>query len=107
MQRTFGITVDERDALIATQEGLCAICRIAPIRHLDHNHEAAQLRGGLCGPCNMGLGQFADDPQRLIAAARYLMRHGAPKKGLAAVIDIGYWTGPSPLEANLVRHMAS
>lgn len=107
LRRTFGISVDERDALFAEQDGLCAICRSAPIKHIDHNHETAAIRGGLCGPCNMGLGQFVDDPKRLVAAARYLMRHGAPKEGAAAVIDISYWTGPSPLEANLRRHSAS
>jgi len=107
LRRMFGITIEERDALFAEQEGVCAICRHRSIKHIDHNHATDDIRGGLCGPCNMGLGQFEDDPERLIAAARYLMRHGSPKKGTAAVIDIGYWAGPSPLEANLARHLAS
>lgn len=107
LKRTFGITVEARDALFAAQGGLCAICQTAPIKHIDHNHATNEIRGGLCGRCNMGLGQFEDDPSRLLAAARYLHRHGVPAKRVAPVIDIAYWTRPSPLEANLRRHLAS
>jgi len=107
LQRKFGITSVERDAMLEAQGGLCAICRSDKPTHTDHNHATGELRGLLCTGCNLGLGQFKDDPQRLIAAVRYLMRHGAPKKGAAAVMDISHRTGPSPLEANVRWHLAS
>jgi hypothetical protein len=78
LRRTFGLGLFEFDALLTSQGGLCAICRKAPVKHLDHNHETGAVCGGLCGPCNMGLGQFRDDPARLMAAARYLRKHEVP-----------------------------
>ena len=75
LKRTFGLTAAQHEALLAAQDGSCAICRDAPVQHIDHNHETGRVRGGLCGPCNMGLGQFRDDPSRLEAAAAYLRWH--------------------------------
>jgi hypothetical protein len=105
LRRTFGLSIAERDDLFAAQGGLCAICRARPIRHIDHDHPTGQLRGGLCGPCNMGLGQFEDDPQRLRAAARYLDMHR--QSALRLVMDAGWWGGESPIEVHLRKHLAS
>lgn len=66
--------------LRAQQQGRCAICGIteelAPKGrlHVDHDHESNAVRGLLCGLCNTGLGQFKDDPKRLVAAINYLQR---------------------------------
>ena len=75
LKRTFGLTPNELAELIASQDGLCAICRSRLPRHVDHDHHTGALRGVLCGPCNMGLGQFRDDPALLGAAATYLRQH--------------------------------
>src|SRR3954452_15210462 len=75
LKKTFGLTPESLAALIDGQGGTCAICQ-GPPQHIDHDHATGKVRGVLCGPCNMGLGQFADDPKRLMLAATYLRRHG-------------------------------
>jgi hypothetical protein len=75
LKRTFGLAPEDLAALIEAQAGTCAICD-GPPQHIDHDHATGKVRGVLCGPCNMGLGQFQDDPARLRTAATYLDRHG-------------------------------
>lgn len=75
-QYHYGISPEDFDALLASQEGRCPICGSDVHRakgwHLDHDHVTGKVRGILCGPCNNGLGNFNDDPARLRAAAEYL-----------------------------------
>lgn len=55
------------------QKGLCGICKSVMIRPLlDHCHKTMEVRGLLCSNCNVGLGQFKDDPDLLRAALSYL-----------------------------------
>lgn len=78
--KTFGVTLEEMEQLLAKQGWVCAICG-EPISdkrgyapHVDHDHESGRVRGILCFHCNTGLGQFKDDPARLLAAIHYLNR---------------------------------
>ena len=41
----------------------------------DHNHETEQFRGWLCHKCNLGLGNFADNIERLESAKQYMEKH--------------------------------
>lgn len=72
--RRFGLSDEDYEALFSRQDGRCAICQVAFIKtpHIDHNHATGSVRGLLCGPCNQGVGQFDDSPERLAAAIRYL-----------------------------------
>lgn len=61
--------------MFAAQGGLCAVCRIAPAAHVDHDHATGRVRGLLCFNCNGGLGQFRDDVKVMQRAIRYLSDH--------------------------------
>jgi hypothetical protein len=39
---------------------------------MDHNHELKTFRGWLCRKCNLGCGNFKDNPELLEKAAKYL-----------------------------------
>ena len=74
------LTEQELDAMIAAQDGLCAICGCPPsgddrVLFIDHCHATDVTRGLLCRTCNCGLGQFKDSPALLDAAKAYLLRH--------------------------------
>jgi hypothetical protein len=77
--RRWGWTVEMYDSVFAAQSGLCAICRkpVEGTMQADHEHiSPPKPRGLLCNQCNLGLGQFSDDPKTLEEAASYLRRHG-------------------------------
>jgi hypothetical protein len=81
--RRWGITPEQYDAMLAAQDGGCAICAEPPGTenlHIDHDHACCPgqrscgkcLRGLLCSNCNTALGLFCDDTALLRAAQRYL-----------------------------------
>lgn len=66
----------EADALFRDEMGLtaCQICGHEDDLHVDHVHETGELRGLLCRRCNVGIGFFQDDIDRLRCAITYLQR---------------------------------
>jgi hypothetical protein len=66
--------VDMAKALEARQITECIICGESQERQLaiDHDHKTGEVRGALCMRCNIGIGQFRDDPELLRLAALYL-----------------------------------
>lgn len=81
-----GLSSAEFEARFDAQGRSCAICRSVTANgagwHIDHDHACCPtstdrrcgecFRGILCHGCNVGLGHFGDDPDRLLAAIRYL-----------------------------------
>lgn len=75
LRRTFGLTLEEYEQLLAAQGGRCAICRAEPGNislHGDHDHETGRVGGLLCFRCNGGAGQFKEDIELLARAIDYL-----------------------------------
>jgi hypothetical protein len=79
LQRKFGITSAQYDAMLAKQDFKCAICHsdnpAAPRGGrfaVDHCHATGRVRGLLCSNCNTGLGRFKDNTQFLRSAIEYL-----------------------------------
>ena len=76
-KRLSGVSPEQYEAMFKDQRGLCAICGIHQdfverAFSADHNHKTGAIRALLCGRCNMGLGFFKDNPDRLRKAAEYL-----------------------------------
>ena len=82
LKKSYGIGLDEYQAMFDRQGGVCAICKGkestvdnngAPRRMpVDHCHKTGKIRGLLCTQCNRGLGMFGDSADRLRAAAEYV-----------------------------------
>lgn len=78
LREHFAISGRDYDDLLAKQNGSCGICNKKPgKRHLsvDHDHETGEIRGLLCGWCNLGLGRFRDNAILLRAAIKYLHKY--------------------------------
>lgn len=72
LKRKYGLTLEAFDDLLASQGGGCAICGKPDVDNVDHDHVTGGVRGILCWNCNIAIGQFEDDADRVIAAAAYL-----------------------------------
>lgn len=71
----YGITEQQFDEMLEDQGGCCAICKSKDNGFaVDHCHNSGAVRGILCQKCNKGIGLLGDDPNVIIAAARYLER---------------------------------
>lgn len=81
----YGLTVQQYDEMLASQNGVCAICERPPGKKrlcVDHDHLCCPgikscgkcVRGLLCDRCNRGIGLFGDSPQALKKAIRYLKK---------------------------------
>lgn len=88
IERNYNLTRDQYVSISEAQNWRCAICDTEKVGskadklHVDHDHSCCSgarscgkcVRGLLCARCNAGLGAFSDDPDRLLAAAAYLLQ---------------------------------
>lgn len=87
LRRLYNITPEQFDTLLEKQGGGCAVCGSkvsgsVKSFHVDHDHSCCPgpkscgkcVRGVLCHHCNAALGAMRDDPDRLAAAAAYILR---------------------------------
>ena len=85
LKNTYGLSVEEFNALIIEQNNRCAICfkeetatdkngKLKPLC-VDHCHTTGKIRALLCNSCNCMLGFSKDDTATLFAAIQYLKKH--------------------------------
>jgi hypothetical protein len=79
LRRKFGLSLEQAEALLVSQGGVCALCG-QPIGGwgrrgggvVDHCHTTGRVRGILHSLCNTGLGAFRDSSELLRRAIGYL-----------------------------------
>lgn len=78
MRFRYGLTPERWAQMLEEQQGLCYLCG-EPLPdgkraiHVDHDHACCRgsrscgtcIRGLACNDCNLGIGLFGDDPERL------------------------------------------
>lgn len=83
LKKNFGITLEDYDLMLESQNGMCAICKMSEsIKHhstgdvqplvVDHDHKTGEVRGLLCTRCNKGIGLLMHNSQFLKNAIDYL-----------------------------------
>jgi hypothetical protein len=77
LKSTYGLTIETYEQMLASQKHQCAICGFDFTTqdknpHVDHDHVTGQVRGILCHPCNLMLGQAKDNITTLKNAISYL-----------------------------------
>lgn len=97
VEKVYGLTAAEYDALLAAQGGRCAICRQRPGKKrlaVDHDHTTGAVRGLLCSRDNHELLGAGFDSEAKLSAAVHYLRHPpasgawwAPETGLIVEIQ--------------------
>jgi hypothetical protein len=73
LKQKYGITLEEKERMVADQGNRCAICtEVMIIPHVDHCHITGKVRKLLCSSCNMALGFLKDNIMILEKAIKYL-----------------------------------
>ena len=78
LERKYGMTQADWDAMYAAQGGVCAICKVPGRvgKHgklaVDHCHATGRVRGLLCTPCNVSIGILGETPEQWEVVLKYL-----------------------------------
>tara|TARA_Y100000748_G_C15194748_1_gene370939 strand:+ start:33 stop:569 length:537 start_codon:yes stop_codon:yes gene_type:complete len=77
--RQYGIDINRYKQILESQNYACAICgstetgsKLQKNFSVDHCHKTEKVRGLLCKPCNIMLGEAKDNPRILSRAIEYL-----------------------------------
>lgn len=87
LKAKYKMTLDQFNAMFAAQGSQCLLCKTPESERwcVDHDHNCCPTKGGyiktcgecvrgiLCNDCNLGLGNFKDNPDALLEAYAYLM----------------------------------
>lgn len=79
-RKTYGLQPGAYEMLCAQQNNACAICQRPADRRglvVDHDHKTERVRGLLCVPCNVMLGNARENPAVFLNAIAYLRQHSS------------------------------
>lgn len=85
LKRRYNIDLEIYNKMLLDQNNVCMICNQPETRgktkylSVDHCHTTGKVRDLLCGRCNTVLGYVKDNPDHLIKAAKYLIKHSVDK----------------------------
>ncbi len=77
LKREYSMTLEQFEAMLATQKGVCALCgKDGGKRGLsvDHDHDTGGIRGLLCTRCNVALGVIGDNIEGVQKVMEYLRK---------------------------------
>lgn len=73
LKRRYNLTEEEYQNLLDSQNGTCAICKEIPVRFvIDHDHSSGKVRGLLCDNCNLSVGWYENNSNRISQIIEYL-----------------------------------
>lgn len=74
LKRLYGITIEEYEQMLISQNNVCKICCSSDHRKLcvDHCHKTGKIRGLLCNKCNQAIGLLKDSIELLQRTIDYL-----------------------------------
>jgi len=80
LKRKFGMTMEDYDRLLASQNNGCAICGVEKSKNgkalaVDHCHQTGLIRGLLCMEHNTAIGLFSEDAETMLKAIDYLKKN--------------------------------
>lgn len=77
LKKNYQMTVEEFNDMLERQGGVCAICKGPPkgrfnTYNVDHNHKTGKVRGLLCFPCNVSIGNAMENTDILAKMILYI-----------------------------------
>jgi hypothetical protein len=73
LRQLYGLSRERFTEILRAQGDVCALCQNPSSDYcVDHCHVTNRVRGILCRPCNIGIGQFGDRAALLLIAADYV-----------------------------------
>lgn len=79
LKRFFGITLDEYELKLKSQNHTCPICKKHSSEKekqfaVDHNHTTGEIRDLLCRECNLALGNIQENYETALALGEYIKK---------------------------------
>lgn len=80
-KREYGISEEDFNSLLVSQNYVCAVCKLpnsdSPL-NVDHDHFTGRVRGLLCRGCNLAIGFTRENSVVMRLLADYIERHAFP-----------------------------